>query len=318
MIESSDIRATTDQPRDAENTALFVLVMVLSFLQFGALPLLFRAPLNSVLLVAIVVATPLHWGLAHESFHARLNRGAGRNRAAGRALVWFLFMSWDLVRFGHLIHHDANRHALDRPEVLVPGRSRLAGGFVYFAKLLGGHAVISVLSALGVLVPDAVMRRLIKQDSDDPELAKIRSAVLRIFTSAERRGRIAADLLAIAALGAAALWAWGDAWPVFAASLALRWMALSILDNAAHYGTAIESGRSARNTSLPAALQWLVMNQNLHGVHHARPDLDWRKLPAAFDRQRARYAGSWLRQILHQFRGPLRPNELREVSAFAA
>jgi fatty acid desaturase len=150
MIESSDVRGMTDQPCDteSENGILLALVMILSFLQFGALPLLFGAPLNSALFVAIVVATPLHWGLAHESFHARLSREAGRNRAAGRALGWFLFMSWDLIQFGHLIHHNANRHALDRPEVLVPGRSRLAGGFVYFTKLLGGHAVISVLSAL--------------------------------------------------------------------------------------------------------------------------------------------------------------------------
>jgi len=320
MIDSSHVRSMTDQPCDseAENAALFTLVMILSFLQFGALPLLLGASLNAALLVAIVVATPLHWGLAHESFHGRLSRDAGRNRAAGRALGWFLFMSWDFIQFGHLLHHKANRHALDRPEVLEPGRPRLAGGLVYFAKLLGGHAVISVLSALGALAPAAVIRRLIERVGDDPELTRIRSAVLRVLTNAERRARIATDLLAIALLAAAALWAWGDAWPAFAASLALRWMTLSVLDNAAHYGTAIESGRAARNTRLPAVFQWLVMNQNLHGVHHARPELDWQKLPAAFRGKGAHYSGSWFGQILRQFRGPLRPNELREVSAFVA
>jgi fatty acid desaturase len=314
---SSDVRAAIVPARkaEAENAALFALVMLLSVLQFGGLPLLFGASPHWALFLAIVVATPLHWGLAHESFHGLLCRHAGRNRAAGRALGWFLFMSWDVVQLGHLLHHKANRHRLDRPEVMEPGRSWLGGALVYFAKLLGGHAAISALSGLGALAPEAVIRRLAGRSVDDREFGKIRAAALRVLANEARRARIATDVLAATMLAAVAFCAWGDAWLVFAASLALRWMVLSILDNAPHYGTAIESGRSACNTRLPATLRWLVMNQNLHGVHHATPDLCWRELPAAFDREGARYAGSWFGQILRQFRGPLRVKELRAVCA---
>jgi len=310
---------TAYERRDVEaaNAALLVPVLGLSLLQFGLLPLIFGAsPLaDAALLVAIVLATPLHWGLAHESFHGGFSRDAGRNRAAGRVLGWFLFMSWDLIRFGHLMHHDANRHLYDRPEVLEGGQSRLAGAPAYFAKLLGGHAAISVLSSLGVLVPEALTRRVIERVGDDPELTKIRGAALRAFTNAERRTRIRIDLIVIVLLAAAAVWAWGPAWPVFAASLGLRWMTLSLLDNAPHYGTALDSARAARNTWIPAWLRVWVMNQNLHGVHHRLPDLNWRELPPEFRRQGGGYACSWFAQVLRQFRGPLRPDELRTVAS---
>ena len=307
------------QARDAEsaNEALMAPVLVLSLLQFGLLPLLFGMSTtgNTLLLIAIVLLTPLHWGLAHESFHGGLSRDAARNRVCGRLLGWFLCMSWDLIRFGHLMHHDSNRHLLDRPEVLEPGQTRVGGGIAYFAKLLGGHAVISVLSGLGVLVPEAVTKRVIERVGGDPELAKIRAAALRAFTNAERRTRIRGDLVMIALLVAGAIWAWGAAWPVFAASLGLRWMTLSLLDNAPHYGTSIDSGRAARNTRIPAALRWLIMNHNFHGVHHRLPDLNWRELPPEFDRLGGAYAGSWFVQVLRQFRGPLRADELKPVAA---
>ncbi|HLY56398.1 MAG TPA: hypothetical protein VKS60_12630, partial [Stellaceae bacterium] len=61
--------ATVHETRDAEsaNEALMAPVLVLSLLQFGLLPLLFgvTAAGNTLLLVAVVLLTPLHWGLAH-------------------------------------------------------------------------------------------------------------------------------------------------------------------------------------------------------------------------------------------------------------
>ena len=297
------------------NLALLAPILGLSLLQFGLLPLLAgHDPVAEiVLLAAVLAATPLHWGLAHESFHGGFARDAGRNRLAGRVLAWFLFMSWDLIRFGHLMHHDANRHPFDRPEVVPEGGSRLGAVPAYFGKLLGGHAAISCVSALGVLAPERLTRRLIERAGGDPELAKIRAAALRAFTAPERRRRIRGDLAVMALLLVLALWAWGSAWPVFAASIAIRYLGLSLLDNAPHYGTAIDSGRAARNTTIPSAFRILVMNQNLHGVHHALPELDWRELPQGFRQLDQRHDGSWFVQVLRQFRGPLRPSELREI-----
>jgi fatty acid desaturase len=309
---------TAEQPLDAapQNRAIFAGLVALSLLQFGALPYLFGTGWLPCLLLwaAIVAATPLHWGLAHESFHGGYSRDAAANRMAGRILAWFLGMSWDLIRFGHLMHHDANRHPFDRPEVLEPGQSRLGGSLAYFFKLLGGHAMISVVSALGALVPEALTRRLIEHAGTDPELAKIRAAALRAFTNAERRARIRTDLAVIVAIFALAVWLWGEHWPVFAVSIALRWCALSLLDNAPHYGTALDSGRTARNTTIPAPLKWAVMNQNLHSVHHHFPDIGWRDLPAAFRRMHGHYSGSWFAQVARQFHGPLKAEELRPVS----
>jgi len=313
MSVAGDI--STGEQTETANAGLVLAVFGLSLLQFGLLPLLMPVGWGAaaLLLVAVVVATPLHWGLAHESFHGALSASTGRNRAGGRVLAWFLGMSWDLIRFGHLMHHDANRHPLDRPEVIPKGATPLAAAPGYFGRLIGGHALISVISALGALVPERLTRRIIEQVGQDPDLAKIRAAALRAFTNAERRARIRTDILVIILLFAGAVWLWGAAWPVFAAGMALRWMTLSLLDNAPHYGTALDSGRNARNTTVPAPFRWLVMNQNLHGIHHAQPEIGWRDLPAAFQRLGGRYSGAWAIQVLRQFRGPLREDQLRPL-----
>jgi fatty acid desaturase len=304
-------------PVETANLCLLAVALGLSLIQFFLFPLLLlpAAPAAiAALLVAVAILTPLHWGLAHESFHGGFSADAARNRMAGRVLGWFIFMSWDLIRFGHLMHHDANRHTLDRPEVLRPGQSVLGGAGPYFGKLLGGHAVLSFLSMFGVMVPERVTRRLISHVGTDPELAKIRGAALKAFGNRERRVRIRVDLAAILLLMAAAIWAWGRDWPIFAASAALRYAVLSLLDNAPHYGTVLDSGRAARNTRFPRAFRWLVLNQNFHGVHHLLPDLTWRQLPGTFRRLDAGYSGDWFWGVVRQFRGPLRIDQLRPVA----
>ena len=48
-----------------------------------------------------------------------------------------------------------------------------------------------------------------------------------------------------------------------------------------------------------------MLNQNLHAVHHDRPDLPWHALPAAFGPS-GRYTDRYLLLMLKQFLGPRR------------
>ncbi len=268
----------------------------------------------TLLLAGIVATTPLHWGLVHESVHGNLSRDAAWNRGLGRLLSVMLGMSWDMVRFGHLMHHDSNRHTLDRPEVLPDGVGRLRGAAAYYAKLLGGHAVLSALAPLGVLLPLSLTTRLIDRvGQQDPELAKVQAGALKSFTNPARRFRIRVDLAVTLALGAVALECWGKWWPVFAAAVAARYCVLSLIDNSHHYGTPIDSGRQAKNTIFPGRAGWLVMNHNFHGTHHAEPHLDWIELEAASRATPLPVEGGWFACILRQFRGQMRAEELRPV-----
>ena len=285
----------------AQNAALLVLVIAIALLQFFVAPLLL--PAGARVAVALVlfcmIATPLHWGLMHESIHGNLFAGSAANRWAGRLLGIFLGLSWDVMRFGHLLHHSNNRHEFDRPEAIAPGGSRARAAVPYFAKLVGGHAVVSAISTIGLALPSSLVQRLV------PQVEPRRTAARRAFSTPERQARIRGDVVAITCLIAAAVWCWGVRWPVFAATLAARFFTLSLLDNAPHYGTALSSGTHARNTHLPCWASWLVTGHNFHGIHHGATGLKWQELRAAFVNSGNAFEGAWTAMVLRQFRGPV-------------
>jgi fatty acid desaturase len=197
---------------------------------------------------------------------------------------------------------------------LAPGQSWLGGAVSYFGKLFGGHALLSAAAPLAVALPETLTRMAIASASTAAELDWFRASALRAFTNPRRRARIHADLAAVTALIAAGAWCWGRFWPVLAACYAARYFMLSLLDNAHHYGTALDSGSVARNTWVPGWATPLLLNQNLHGIHHASPELDWRALRPRFEQSRAAYNGLWLACVLRQLRGPMTVDRLRPAA----
>jgi fatty acid desaturase len=85
----------------------------------------------------------------------------------------------------------------------------------------------------------------------------------------------------------------------------MRAVIVSLQDNAPHYGTPATIGADAHNTRLPGWLAPLLLHQNLHDVHHKRPDLAWSALPAAFERAGGTYRGGYLAAVLRQLKGPI-------------
>jgi fatty acid desaturase len=293
--------SATHQKFAAQNATLSALVVAIALLQFFIAPLFFPAGAGSAiaLVVLCVAATPLHWGLMHESIHGNLFADTVANRRAGRLLGVFLCLSWDVMRFGHLLHHNSNRHELDRPEAIPPGSSRARAAMPYFAKLVGGHALISAVLSIGLTLPSRVVERFV------PKVEPMRTAGLRAFLNAGRKSRVRGDVTVVALLVVAAVWCWGAHWPVFAVTIAARFLVLSLLDNAPHYATALDSGTYARNTRLPRWASWLVTGHNFHGVHHRATGLKWQELRTAFLGSGAVYEGRWTAMVLRQFRGPI-------------
>src|SRR5947209_227327 len=187
--------AAADRKYTHENARLLALVLAIAFLQFFVAP--FAVPLTVpsgvALIVLCMITTPLQWGLMHESIHGNLFAGSA-NRGAGRLLGIFLCLSWEVMRFGHLLHHSNNRHEFDRPEAIPQGSSRTRAAVTYFAKLLGGHALISAVSSLGLALPSVVIRRFV------PPAEPMRTAALRVFTNPEKQRRIRADVGAVVVL----------------------------------------------------------------------------------------------------------------------
>lgn len=286
---------------DATNACLLAAALAVALLQFFLAP--FLLPSNAWCALGLVslcaIATPLHWGLMHESIHANLFSPPAVNRRAGRALGNLLCLSWDVMRFGHLLHHSNNRHQFDRPEIVPPGSSRLRRAGPYFFKLLGGHALISFASSVGIALLSRFVARLV------PSAEPMRTAALRAFGNPERQSRIRGDFCAILVLLTVGGICWGARWPILAAAIGARFLVLSLLDNAPHYATPIDSGARARNTRLPRWAHWLVMGHNFHGMHHRATGLKWQDLRAAFETSGSGFDGRWTAMVLRQFRGPV-------------
>jgi fatty acid desaturase len=298
----------TDHPVARINLVLLTTALLIAAALFGGYPLLLKPTLaGDVALVALAaLSAPLHWGLMHESIHGKLYANAAWNRRVGRWLGITLCLDWDMMRFGHLFHHRANRHDRDRPEELRPGRSWWRAAGPYFFHMLGGQELSGMIAPLIIVLPagctDWVIRRLLPGEAS----TDMRVAALRTFADPARRRRIRLDFLAMLALAAFAIWCWGAQWPVLAACIFARFAVLSLLDNAPHYGTPRDSGQRAYNTSLPQPFALLVLNANFHGVHHQASQLSWQELPRAFARTGSAFDGSWIATVLRQFRGPVR------------
>ncbi|HLY06841.1 MAG TPA: fatty acid desaturase, partial [Rhizomicrobium sp.] len=159
--------------------------------------------------------------------------------------------------------------------------------------------VVSAVSTVGLSLPSRLVERLV------PKVEPMRTAAMRAFLNPDRQARIRADVVVTVLLIAAAVWCWGARWPIFAATIGARFFILSLLDNAPHYGTALDSGTYARNTRLPRWASWFVTGHNFHGVHHGATGLKWQELRAAFVNGGGAYEGSWAAMVMRQFRGPV-------------
>lgn len=276
-------------------------------LQFGLFPLLFHPTALGIgaFLLLVVVTEPLHFGLMHETMHGNLFRDENWNRRVGRALGVTLGLPFETMRFGHLAHHGFNRHGYDRPEMLRPGQSRLAASAVYYFLLVIGNAFLYAVAPLLLLLPIATTEKIANRIDSSEDSAQLRNAAFRAFKNPVRRNGTRFDLFAIVALDALAIYLWGAWWPVFVAAMGLRWVLLSIIDNAPHYGMPLDSGLNARNTRFPRAISWLVLNQNYHGVHHHFPQMSWHELPKEFAGTSKQHDGAWAAALLRQFKGPV-------------
>jgi fatty acid desaturase len=98
---------------------------------------------------------------------------------------------------------------------------------------------------------------------------------------------------------------YGPYWWIVPAILAARAACISFLDYVYHYGTRTDELMHASNLRLPAPIALLLLNFNLHGVHHRLPYLPWHALPAAFRDDGDRYDGGYLAAAARQLRGPI-------------
>jgi len=300
------------------NLALLGILASLTIGGLIVLPLwlLPRDPHWGWLLVPVALLTNFFWALHHEAIHGGFHQNRNHNLQAGRLMAILLGSSFHVLRFGHLMHHQYNRSPIDRPDAYDPATtSRLKARLAFLGTLLFGLYLAEMLAPIACWLPRAMIKRVIDQfyRGDDPAVSAIRLAAHRQFLDPKRLRLIRTDVSLAWALIALSAILFGANWPMLAAFLLGRGVLISVFDNVYHFGTPIDRPDYARNLSLLRPLRLLILNMNMHRVHHQRPSLPWWALPAQFNASDDRYDAPMLAAALAQFTGPIAICDLRRT-----
>lgn len=306
--ENDEAEATVPERLNAVLVGLYVLLHTVFY---AALPVLLL-PLSlwwGLLLVGFVLLTPFFWALAHESLHGSLFENYSRNKPAGRVLCILFGAPYQVLRFGHLIHHRFARSRFDCMEAYDPGKSSfLAASGEYYFRLCGGLYLAEIAGNLVAFLPRkpliAVIRFLFRRrDDEGPDIASM--AVLA-YTDPPKLQAIRIDSAAALAVLAVAFVLYGAAWWMLATALFGRGLVQSMIDNAPHYNTPMDQPEYALNLALPRWAEVAMLNFNCHRVHHGDPALSWACLSDRASQQNQVFERSWLSAVLIQLRGPVK------------
>lgn len=290
------------------NLRLIGLIAVLGLLQMVVVPvvLLPISPHFGWLLLLGVLATPTHWSLLHEAIHGNLLPHRAANGIAGRALAVAFGSPFQLLRFGHLMHHRFNRTPIQRSDVSAtaerPGVQESA--WYYFLITIGLY-LFEAAAALFALLPSRVLEALVVRAFGDamPDGRSMGPMARRQLLDAPGRTRLRLDGLLICFQFGLGFWLYGaDGW-MLALALVARGVLVSLLDNAYHYGNALDDLHAGYNLRLPGALQRAFLNFNLHEVHHRHPNAPWSELPRLFGEGGDVYHATLARAVFRQFFG---------------
>ncbi|TCJ11818.1 fatty acid desaturase [Parasulfuritortus cantonensis] len=302
-------------PSDAQgrfvNRVLGILFLAAALFQLVVLPawLLPASPAWGWLLLVPVLLSNAWWAYLHEAVHGGLSPSRAGNRRLGRLHAVLYGAPFDLLRAGHLLHHALSRTVRERSEVYRAGHdNRALFAVAYYLRILGGLYLIEVLGGLLFLLPHRAIAtlagRLERPDNVVPELVR------RVSAPAILRA-VRLDAGAVLAMYGLAFALYGrQAWLLLLA-LAGRALLVSLVDNAFHYGTALNRVRAARNLALPGWASALILHFNLHGAHHLRPGLPWWRLPDYHRSAGSGYQAAWWPALFAQLRGPIPEHRLR-------
>ena len=271
------------------NMALGAAHVVINLFVLCVLPLALvprsRWWLLAVALVALT--TNALWALLHEAIHSNFHPSAAVNRLAGRVLSVVCYGApFRAVAAGHLVHHRLNVPTgyYDRART-----TRLRANAHYYWTLFSDPYVLAFASNVLLFLPRRVLRSLFRHNR-----------VAQSLLSDAALGEVRLDAALFILMLAASVVCYGRDWWAVAVIYITRCLLISFLDAIYHFHAKFGDNMQGYHLRLPSPLQLLLLNFNLHGVHHRNPRLPWRTLPAAFVESGGRYDDAYLPATLRQ------------------
>ena len=292
------------------NCVLALFYLVVNFYQFIILPL-WLLPVErrwAWTLLPLALLTNPFWSLIHEAIHDLFHSNRSVNAFAGRLMAILFGSPFRILRLSHLLHHRLNRMPVEGTEYYDQTKSSKATAAPgYFFQIFLGLYLIELVSPIGFFLPRAWLRRF-KERYLRPE--SVSAILMQNWLSTESLREIRIDGLLTVSWLSLSFWLYGQDWPLIAAALVARGFLISFLDNVYHYETPVSDVFYAKNLRLPPPLAMLLLNFNLHGIHHINPAISWINLAKAFETQGGKFQGSYFATALRQLHGPIALQEL--------
>jgi hypothetical protein len=185
--------------------------------------------------------------------------------------------------------------------------SPASAAFGYYFQIFGGLYLVELVSPLLFFLPLIVLRRF-RDRFVTPE--SVSGILMQNWTQAEATEEIRIDGLLILTWFGWSLFCYGAYWPLLLFILAARGFLISFLDNVYHYRTPVNDIFYASNLRLPKVPASVLLNFNLHGIHHRNPAIPWIRLPVAFREQSELFQGNYFTAAARQLRGPVALQDL--------
>lgn len=300
-------------PNHPINITLFIIYCILNMLQYVLIPL-WLLPINlwwGLLLIPGVLITNTFWALLHEGIHNMLVADRKKNIAFSRIMSFFHGSPFYLLRFGHLMHHQFNRTHVDRTEVYETKKDNyLLVSLRYYFTICGGLYLAEVIGAWATFLPRQQLLKLTDNlFNNNPRINDICQRLL-LKPSTLRSMRI--DAICILALLAISFSLYSTHGWMLLLALFWRGFLISWADNLPHYGTPLDDITYAYNLKAPRWRQYMLLNFNLHRVHHHYPTVPWHLLPTYFEKDLNGYDHAYFAIGFSQFRGPIASKDLRQ------
>jgi len=294
----------------AVNFTLACLYIALNLYQFFILPvwLLPAAPGWAWTLLPLALLTNPFWSLIHEAIHDLFHPNRQVNAGFGRFLGILFGSPFRILRLSHLLHHKLNRLPVEGTEYYDRDRnSKASAAPGYYFQILYGLYLVEVISPLLFFLPRSWIRRF-KDKLLRPE--SVSAILMQNWLGDEALREIRFDGVVTVSWLALSFVCYGENWPLLLATLLARGFLISYLDNVYHYETPVSDIFYAKNLRLTWPMAKLLLNFNLHGIHHVNPAIPWIHLPKAFDAEAGRFHGDYFTASLHQLRGPIALQDL--------
>ena len=292
------------------NLGLAVFYVAVNLYQFVFLPLLLlpRSLAWAWTLLPLALLTNPYWSLIHETIHDLFHPSRSVNAFFGRFLSILFGAPFRILRMSHLVHHKLNRRPVEGTEYYdraTGTKSRAAPS--YFFQIIFGLYLFELLSPLYFLLP---RRLLVRMQERFMRPGSVSGVLMQNWLGTDALREIRFDGLLTLSWLTLSFLCYGAYWPLLAAVLLARAFLISFLDNVYHYATPVDDVFYARNLRLPESLTKLLLNFNLHGVHHINPAIPWIDLPEAFDLEGGKYHGEYFAAAVSQLRGPIALQDL--------